>query len=146
MIKQRLVRGFNDKIFFAQSTGQEDRVYSLEFHPSKPRQLTRQPIYTLNGSKLVLLTTDFSNCQNDAIRKVRQSLFLLDDKQTVKRLVSNDGAQYTVTDEFDLSHHNIKQQMNLLKKTDWSQAFISNRAITFLDRTYSFNSELSYRV
>ena len=36
--------------------------------------------------------------------------------------------------------------MSLLKKTDWSQAFISNRAITFLDRTYSFNSELSYRV
>lgn len=108
MIKQKLVRGFNDKIFFAQSTGQEDKVYMLEFHPNKPRHLMRQPIFSLTGSKLVLLTTDFSNCQNDAVRKVRQSLFLLDDKQIVRRLVSNDGASYTVTEEFDLSHHNIK--------------------------------------
>ena len=37
MIKQRLVRGFNEKIIFAHTVDQEDKIVMLDFHPKKHR-------------------------------------------------------------------------------------------------------------
>ena len=61
MKKQRLVRAFNEKVIFAQTVGLEDKIFMLDFHPKKFRQFIKKTIYTMQGSKLVLLTNDITN-------------------------------------------------------------------------------------
>ena len=84
----------------------------LDFHPKKPRSFIKVPVHTLQGSKLILLTTDISNYQNDAFQDVKQSIFLLDDKQIIRRVSSTDSVNFEIDEEFDFSQHNLKHEMN----------------------------------
>lgn len=45
MIRRHLVRGYNEKIFFAESSGNVDKIFQVEFHPSKPNEITKHEIY-----------------------------------------------------------------------------------------------------
>lgn len=36
MIRRHLVRGYNDKVFFAETSGSNtEKIYQLEFHPTQ---------------------------------------------------------------------------------------------------------------
>ena len=45
MIRRHLVRGYNEKVFFAESSGKVDKIYQVEFHPTKPNEITFKEIY-----------------------------------------------------------------------------------------------------
>lgn len=35
MLRRHLVRGYNEKVYFAESSGNTEKIYELEFHNSK---------------------------------------------------------------------------------------------------------------
>lgn len=41
MIRRHLIRGYNEKIFYAESQGNVDKIQKLEFHASKPDKITK---------------------------------------------------------------------------------------------------------
>ena len=36
MIRRHLVRGYNDQVFFAESSGSTDKIYSVQMNPESP--------------------------------------------------------------------------------------------------------------
>ena len=78
MLRRHMVRGYNEKIFFAESSGNAEKIYQLEFHPTK-NELNKKEIYQLAGTWLVALEPDTENIQNDMENDVAQSLFVMDD-------------------------------------------------------------------
>lgn len=45
MVRRHLVRGYNEKIFYAETQGNAEKVYQLEFHTSKPNEINKKEIY-----------------------------------------------------------------------------------------------------
>ena len=45
MIRRHLIRGYNEKIFYAESQGNVDKILKLEFHASKPDKITKLEIF-----------------------------------------------------------------------------------------------------
>ena len=58
MIRRHLVRGYNEKIFFAETSGGVDKIFQIEFHPTKSHEITRKEIYQLAGGQLVAFESD----------------------------------------------------------------------------------------
>ena len=36
MLRRHLVRGYNEKVYYCESSGSVDKVCEIEFHPTKP--------------------------------------------------------------------------------------------------------------
>ena len=80
MIRRHLVRGYNEKIFFAESSGNVDKIFQVEFHPSKANEITKHEIYQLAGGKLAVFEPDGECIENDLEHEgCIQSLFIMDD-------------------------------------------------------------------
>ena len=45
MVRRHLVRGYNEKVFFAESSGNAEKIKLLEFHPSKPDEIINKEIW-----------------------------------------------------------------------------------------------------
>ena len=45
MIRRHLVRGYNEKIFFAETSGNAEKIQMLEFHPSRHNKLKKRSIW-----------------------------------------------------------------------------------------------------
>ena len=41
MVRRHMIRGYNDKIFFAESSGNVDKIQKLEFHSSDAYKITK---------------------------------------------------------------------------------------------------------
>ena len=79
MLRRHMVRGYNEKIFYAESAGNAEKIYQLEFHPMRSNELIKKEIFQLAGSWLVALEPDAKNIQNDMEDDMPQSLFIMDD-------------------------------------------------------------------
>ena len=65
MIRRHLVRGYNEKVFFAESVGNAEKIHELEFHKANPNEIVKKEIFQLAGSKLVAFEADGEQTQND---------------------------------------------------------------------------------
>ena len=65
MLRRHLVRGYNELIFFAESSGNAEKIYQIEFHSQKTNEITKKEIFQLAGSWLVAIEADGENIQND---------------------------------------------------------------------------------
>ena len=45
MVRRHLVRGYNEKVFYAETQGNAEKIFQLEFHSSKPNELIKKEIY-----------------------------------------------------------------------------------------------------
>ena len=45
MVRRHLVRGYNEKVFYAESSGNAEKIQQLEFHPSKADEITKKEIW-----------------------------------------------------------------------------------------------------
>ena len=45
MIRRHLVRGYNEKVFFAESVGNADKLHELEFHKANPNEIVKKEIF-----------------------------------------------------------------------------------------------------
>ena len=50
MIRRHLVRGYNEKIFYAEVSGNTEKIQQLEFHNFSANELVKKEIFTLSGS------------------------------------------------------------------------------------------------
>ena len=45
MVRRHLVRGYNEQIYFAETSGNGEKIYKLEIHSSRINELTKKQIY-----------------------------------------------------------------------------------------------------
>ena len=83
MIRRHLVRGYNEKIFFAETQGNTEKIQKLEFHQTKANSVIKNEIWTLTGSQLVAFEADGQNIGNDIEEEVVQSLFVMDNQSKI---------------------------------------------------------------
>ena len=70
MVRRHLVRGYNEKIFFAESSGNVDKIFQVEFHSTKMNEIIKKEIYQLAGGWLVALEPDGECIENDTEKAV----------------------------------------------------------------------------
>lgn len=68
MLRRHLVRGYNEKVFFAESSGNSEKIFQVEFHGSKGNEITKKEIFQLAGSWLVAFEFD-GECIEDDIEE-----------------------------------------------------------------------------
>ena len=80
MVRRHLVRGYNDQIYYGETSGNAEKIYKLELHANKVGEVTRKEIYQLSGSWIAAFETDCENIQNDGGEgHVKQAFYIMDD-------------------------------------------------------------------
>ena len=144
MIRRHLVRGYSEKIFYAESSGNAEKIMQLEFHKSKPNEITKKEIFQLAGSWIVAFELDGENIQNDIDNDevVAESLYIMDDQQKIYLVKNEDGVRFNVKKVIDFAPHEKIREVNALRDNDWSHVHITERTLSFGDSTYNLNSKL----
>ena len=65
MLRRHLIRGYNDRIYFGETSGNSEKIFKLEMHPSKAETIVKKEVFQLAGSFLVAIEPDCENIQND---------------------------------------------------------------------------------
>ena len=144
MVRRHVVRGYNEKVYFAETSGNAEKIHQLDFHTSKPNEITKKEIYQLAGAKLVAFEADPDHIANDIENEYcAQSLYIMDDVQKIYKLKNEDGVRFAVEKTFNFSHHKKLKEITALRDNDWAHVHITDRTLSFNDSTYNFNSELS---
>ena len=144
MIRQHLIRGYSDRIFYAESAGNIEKIFQLHLHANK-QTVVRREIFQLPGSWIASFEPDCENVQDDSnlYKTVKESLYILDDKMKIYHLENEDGIKFHVKDVLDFTESNKLKQVLRLRDTDWSHVHITRRAITFDGDTYNLRSQLT---
>lgn len=79
MLRRHLVRGYNEKVFFAETQGAAERIYQIGFHQFTANELVKKDIFSLAGSWIVAFEPDTEFIENDLKEDAKQSLFVIDD-------------------------------------------------------------------
>ena len=144
MVRRHLVRGYNEKVYFAESMGNAEKINQLEFHRSNPNEITKKEIYQLAGAQLVAFEADPDHIANDFDDEYcTQSLYIMDDMQKIYLLRNEDGIRFQLKKTLDFSHHKKVKEIAALRDNDWAHVHINERALSFDDSTYNFNSDLN---
>ena len=67
MLRRHLVRGYNEKVFYAESSGNAEKIFQIEFHGSKANEITKKEIFQLAGSWLVAFEADGECIENETL-------------------------------------------------------------------------------
>ena len=67
----------------------------------------------------------------------------MDDIQKIYLLTNEDGVKFIVSKILDFSHHKMLKEINNLRDNDWAHVHITSRTLTFGDKTFNLNSQLS---
>lgn len=80
MVRRHLVRGYNEKVYFAETSGSSETIKELEFHMHKPNEVIKREIFQLAGAWLVAFEADPDHIQDDLKEDACvQSLYIMDD-------------------------------------------------------------------
>ena len=62
MTRRHLIRGYNEKVFYAASSGNSEKIFKVEMHPSKPDAVKHpQEVFQLSGSLIAAIESDYGN-------------------------------------------------------------------------------------
>ena len=105
MLRLHLIRGYTDRIFYAESTGNAEKIFKLNLHSNKPETVVKKEVFQLAGSWITALEPDCENIQNDTDTKVtvKESLYILDDKMKIYHLEDEDDYKLKVKKVIDFS-------------------------------------------
>ena len=143
MLRRHMVRGYNEKIFYAESAGNAEKIYQIEFHPLLSNEILKKEIWQLAGSWLVALEPDTNNIQNDMEDDVPQSLFVMDDAQKIYWIKNEDAVRFVTTKVIDFSHHEKLAEINSLRDNDWAHVHVTDKTLSFGETTYNLSNNLS---
>ena len=125
MIRRHLIRGYNDKIFYAESQGNVDKIQKLEFHASKPDKITKNEIFQLPGSSLVAFEPDSELVADDIEEGCVQSIIVMDDQQKIFFLVNENNIRFEVKKIVDFSPHNKLKDVTEMVLNDWQHVHVT---------------------
>ena len=145
MLRRHLIRGYSDRVFYAETSGNAEKIFELGLHGSKPETVVKREIFQLAGSWIAAFEPDCENIQDDTNdnETVKESLYILDDAMKIYRLEDDDGIKFVVKEVIDFSGHGKLKEVLKLREVDWSHVHITRRALTFDGDTYNLNTELS---
>ena len=143
MIRRHMVRGFNEKVFYAETMGTAEKVQMLEFHKTIPNELVKKEIYSFSGSWIVAIEPDSNNIANDAEEEVTNSLYILDDQCKIYLLSNEEEVRFTVKKMVDFSKHNLLKEVSALRDNDWAHVHVTDRSLSIGEVCYNLNSDLS---
>ena len=147
MIKRQIIRGAQEKLFYAEKRGNSQKIYIIEYGTEK-EEIIKREVYQLTSGELCALEPDPAYLKPDysggeRTQDIVQSFYVLDDGQNLSKITSIDCVRFNVDKVIDLSQHQLKHQLANLAFTSWARAAISSRTITFADMTYSFSTDLN---
>ena len=61
MVRRFLARGYNDHIFYAETTGTADKLIKIEMDQDEPGTLVKQEVFSLSNSRIVAYDIDCEN-------------------------------------------------------------------------------------
>ena len=70
----------------------------------------------------------------------------MDDQQKIYHIVNEDDLDFEVKNVIDFSGHKKRSELNSLRDQEWTHVHISERTLSFGDRTYNFNSLISVEI
>ena len=149
MVRRHLVRGYNDQIYYAETSGKNAgaKIVRLELSANKIGEVKRKEIYDLPGSQIAAFETDCENIQDDSKEEhVKQAFYIFDDKQKIYHVVDEDGVKFNEDKIIDFSMHDKLRDVNKLSKQHWSHVHITSRALTFDGEIYSLQTDLSSEI
>ena len=65
MVRRHPVRGYQDQVYFVETSGNSQKVYKLELHANKVGEVTKKEVYQLAGNRIAAFETDCENIQDD---------------------------------------------------------------------------------
>lgn len=137
-----MVRGFNEKVFFAETQGSAEKVQMLEFHTTRPNEIMKREIFSFAGSWIIAMESDANNIANDADQEVTNSLYIIDDQQKIYLLSNENEVRFNVKKMIDFSSHNLLKEINALRDNDWAHVHVTDRTLSFGETCYNLNSSL----
>ena len=139
MLRRHLIRGYNDKIFYAESTGNSEKIQELTLHNSKAETVSKKEVFQLAGSWIAAFEPNCENIQNDTDidKTYKESLYILDDHMKIWVLEDEEDIKFQVKEVIDFTESRKLKQVIKLRDTDWSHVQITHRAITFDGDTYN---------
>ena len=66
MIRQHMLRGFNEKVFYAVTQGVNDKIMMISFDSGKKDTLKMSEVFTLTGGRLIQFENDNEHIQDDS--------------------------------------------------------------------------------
>ena len=80
MVKRHLIRGYQDQVYFSETSGNGEKIFKLELHAGKIGEVTKKEIYQLAGSWITAFEIDTENIQDDTEEDhVKQAFYIMDD-------------------------------------------------------------------
>ena len=67
----------------------------------------------------------------------------MDDTQKIYLLANEDGVKFVPVKTIDFSPHKMGKEINDLRDNDWAHVHITERTLSFDDKTYNLNSLLN---
>ena len=61
MLRQHLIRGYSDKVFYAESNGNTEKIFQINLHSNKRDTVVKKEIYQLAGSWIAAFEPDCEN-------------------------------------------------------------------------------------
>ena len=61
MVRRFLTRGYNDHVFYAESTGTSDKLIKIEMDPEDPGSVIKHEVFSLTSSQIVAFDIDCEN-------------------------------------------------------------------------------------
>ena len=95
MVKRRLLRGNNNKLFFAETNCDVTKIIRID---EVEKSLVK--VFELKDSSIVFLEPDNEVIEKDS---TKQAIFILDDKMHLRHLVSEEDKQFQQVQVVDLS-------------------------------------------
>lgn len=120
MIRLKMIRGNNDRVFFLETSGKSERVVQLDVNSEEQHGLNKKIIYELYDAKVVSIASDCRNFEDDRQSKCSQSFYILNEKGAVFKITNKVTNMYRICKELSVAHHqSFMDNIQKLKKTDW---------------------------
>ena len=137
MVRQHMVRGYKEKIFYCESHGSTQKITQVELDSETQNLIKKKELWQLNGSHIVAFELDSELIVDEREEEIKQRLFVMDDQQKIYVLENDDNLPFTVINTIDFSHHKSLRFATNLRDKDWIRLHMSNRTLTYGNRTYN---------
>ena len=131
MVRRHMIRGYNDKIFFAESSGNVDKIQKLEFHSSDENKITKQEVFQLSGTKLEAFEPDNALMADDMKEGQSQSFVIMDSQQKIYFVSDETSVNFEVTKVIDFAPHNSQKAITAWFSMNWQHVQITRRTLSF---------------
>ena len=95
------------------------------------------------GCLMTAFQIDQDNLQNDSLDYVKNSILILSDNEKVYHIVDEFDNGFEIEKIYDISAHQIEQDLQDHTKREWTDAFITHKQVTFKEEIFDYEVDFS---